>query len=68
MLAAAGNSIFFREQCDIKSYINQLQERFGVTLAKTDENWDTLLTVRRDKLVDDALRECGKTRFDPTNY
>lgn len=61
---------FCREQCDIKNYIRQLQEKYGVTVAVRDEDWDTLsrtpVTIRRDKLVEDALRECEKTRFDPT--
>jgi hypothetical protein len=51
-------------------YIAALQAGLGVKVPSTDEGWETLprthITVRRDKLLADAMKEARKARFDPT--
>ena len=53
----------------MKGFLDALRNRFGVVMAISDEDWDRLprthVTIRRDRVVKDALREARKPRFDP---
>ncbi len=54
----------------LKDLVATLRSRWGVQLPSSDDNWATFprthVLVRREKVLEDALREAKKARFDPT--
>lgn len=50
--------------------LSSLQERCGVRVPVSDDDWEVVprahILVRREGVLEDALKEARKTRFDPT--
>ena len=59
----------FRSEISLAGCLEEIQERAGVVMPTEDTDWCTLLrtevTVRRDMVLQDALREGHKNRFKP---
>ncbi len=59
-----------REPTTSKELLATLQKQNGVMIPILDEDWATFprthMIVKRETLLEDALREARKSRFDPT--
>ena len=62
--------ILCREPTSFSDLLVDMQKKCGVAMLATDEEWAvcprTSVTIRRDRVVEDALREARRPRFDPT--
>ena len=60
----------FREPTRYAELLAILQRPNSIKMVANDEDWDTIprthILVRRGKVLEDALREVRKDRFDPT--
>lgn len=60
----------YREPTCLADILVHLQNTYGVVVPTTDEEWATIprisFHIRRDKVLDDAMREAKKPRFNPT--
>ena len=60
----------FREPTSYAELLAILQRQNSIKMVANDEDWDTIprthILVRRRKVLEDALHEVRKDRFDPT--
>ena len=60
----------FREPSSYAELLAILQMQNSIKMVANDEDWDTIprthILVRRGKVLEDALHEVRKDRFDPT--
>ena len=74
MMIGSYSSVFCecREQEPVyfSDILNSLQKRCGLVIPGEDTDWSGIprmhIHVRRDKVLQDALKEVKKPRFDPT--
>ena len=59
-----------REPTSFGELLAILQRQNDIKVVASDEDWETIprthILVRRGKVLEDALREVRKDRFDPT--
>lgn len=66
----AQQCLICREPTTLRELLAHLQKKNGVRIAVTEDDWATIprthVLVDRDTLLQDAIREAKKSRFDPT--